>query len=230
MPAPALRGLAALRRLRDLGVSVDALPGAPAELGAWSALEALTSLRLAGRAHSVVVPPELLRALRALRRLDVANARVAQLDPGAVAALGGVTRLSLAHVLAATPRRKAGFSLWRALPGLASLVELRVEGAGAAAEMPAAALACPRLRSLTLLGCNPLRGWVVQGGGQAVAELDALHVQECALAAPPDAAVSLLTCAQRGKFEWQRLPTAPHPNFLPPSLTRPPVHDVSALV
>ncbi len=58
-----------------------------------------------------------------------------------------------ADVLAAQPRRRAGVQLWQGLQHLASLQLLRLERQ-AGAGMPANALACRRLRGLTLIACE----------------------------------------------------------------------------
>jgi hypothetical protein len=76
-----------------------------------------------------------------------------------VAALSQVSFLSLKNVLAARPRRKSGFTLWNALPGLKSLRKLVIIGAGRDAELPRSALACSGLEELTIQECSHIGHW-----------------------------------------------------------------------
>ncbi len=188
-PARALAALAALPRLRALDLLLDSMPGAPAELAAWSVLACLTALSYGGGRETLVLPAEAVVGLRGLRRLALSSVRVAPLPPAAVAALGRVSRMELRAVLAARPRRGGGAALWDALAELAELRTLIVEEATADAALPAAALACPALARLTLRGCRGLAAW---GDAAAPARpaLEALHLEECSLTRPgPPAAL-----------------------------------------
>ena len=148
-----------LPALRHLELCVDQVMGRAADLAPWPALRALTSLSLGCRMEAALVHPDTLCALSSLRRLELTNVRLPQFSPAIVAALAGVTHLSLSGVLAATPRRKSGFTMWHALRGLRALETLVVADAGHDAELPGAALACPALTALTLLRCSRLGDW-----------------------------------------------------------------------
>jgi len=125
----------------------------------WSKLKKLISFRLFGRMESVVLHPEMLSSLKNLQNLELVNVRLPQFSPAMVAALSNVSYLSLTNVLAAKPRRKSGFTLWNALPGLKSLKKLTLIGAGRDAELPQSALACSALESLSIQECSNLGDW-----------------------------------------------------------------------
>jgi Leucine-rich repeat (LRR) protein len=134
----------------------------------WSKLETLTSFRLLGRMESVVLHPEMLSALKNLQKLDLVHVRLPQFSPAMVAALSKVSFLSLKNILAAKPRRKSGFTLWNALPGLKSLKELVVIGAGRDAELPRSALACSALERLGVRECSHVGHWPLQNSTLAI--------------------------------------------------------------
>ena len=87
--------LAAATALESLSLGLDRLagPSSSRELGA--ALSGLTSLRLAARREAAVVPPELLESAGRLRRLDLANCRLAQFTPAMAEALQGLEFLAV---------------------------------------------------------------------------------------------------------------------------------------
>jgi Leucine-rich repeat (LRR) protein len=125
----------------------------------WSNLEKLTSFKLSGRMESVVLHPDMLSSFKNIQKLELINVRLPQFSPAMVASLSKVSFLSLKNVLAAKSRRKSGFTLWNALPGLKSLKKLVILGAGRDAELPKSALACCALESLTIQDCSHVGNW-----------------------------------------------------------------------
>lgn len=191
-----LKELSSLQKLESIDLEVDSLSGGTsADLVTWSALRNLASLRLAGRMESVIMHPDMVASLSNLHRLELSNVRLPQFSPAMVNALGHVSYLGLSNILAAKPRRKSGFTLWDALPGLRSLRHLCVSGAGQDAGFPASALACSGLRSLSLSECSRVGKWGVVNGMiptdiyKGMATLESLHLNDVGLLDVPPAVV-----------------------------------------